>query len=262
MLLVGPDWRIHTVSANVGMLGDHRPADLISQPLAELVGSRAIHSLRNRLAWLSSDESEVHDFGVQWGHVTLDVRASREEETYLIEAELAVEPRLPDAIGMVRSMTDRLNGKDPSNLAEQAARQLCALTGFDRIALVDRNGGIVASAGRQMRPLGPQRPVEANELPRLIADRDAEAVPLVGDAANPLLSKAAFLAPSDSQLQSLNAEGAAASMTFPLRIDGEMTGMMHARHPSPRRCGAERRSIAHLFAERLAARMVRNGWKP
>lgn len=262
MLLVGPDWRIHTVSANVGMLGDHRPADLISQPLAELVGSRAIHSLRNRLAWLSSDESEVHDFGVQWGDVTLDVRAIREDETYLIEAELAVEPRLPDAIGMVRSMTDRLSGNNPSSLAEQAARQLCALTGFDRIGLVGRNGEIVASAGRQMRPLGPQKPLEANELPRLVADRDAEGVPLVGDDTNPLLAKAAFLAPGEGQRQSLEAEGAASSMSFPLRIDGQLVGMIHARHPSPRRCGAERRSIAHLFAERLAARMVRNGWKP
>jgi GAF domain-containing protein len=51
-------------------------------------------------------------------------------------------------------------------------------------------------------------------------------------------------------------------MTFPLRIDGAPVGAVHAMHPSPRRCGAERRSVAHLFAERVAARMARNGWKP
>ena len=83
------------------------------QPLADLIGSKAIHSLRNRLAWLSSDESEVQDFGVEWGQLTLDIRAVRQRETYLIEAELAVEPRLPDGIGMVRSMSDRLACREP-----------------------------------------------------------------------------------------------------------------------------------------------------
>ena len=60
------------------------------------------------MSWLSSDESEVQDFGVEWGDVMLDIRATRDEDHYLIEAELAVEPRLPDGIGMVRSMSDRL----------------------------------------------------------------------------------------------------------------------------------------------------------
>ena len=57
LLLVGRDWRVETVSANVGMLGDHRPASVIGQPLADLIGSKAFHTLRNRLSWLASDES-------------------------------------------------------------------------------------------------------------------------------------------------------------------------------------------------------------
>ena len=65
LLLIGPDWQVETVSANVAMLGDYRPASVVGQPLADVIGSKAIHSLRNRLAWLSSDESEVQDYGVQ-----------------------------------------------------------------------------------------------------------------------------------------------------------------------------------------------------
>ncbi len=103
LLLVGPDWRIQAISANAAMLGDHRASDLIDRPLADLIGSQAIHTLRNRMSWLSGDESEVHDFGVQWGEVALDIRASRDGDLYLIEAELAIEPRLADGIGMVRS---------------------------------------------------------------------------------------------------------------------------------------------------------------
>ena len=258
MLLVSPDWRIETVSANVAMLGDHKPASVIGQPLADLIGSKAIHSLRNRLAWLSSDESEVQDFGVEWGQLTLDIRAVRQRETYLIEAELAVEPRLPDGIGMVRSMSDRLACREPIELAAHAIRQLNALTGFKQLMLCDGHGAVIASN----QGLEPGATPEIVEMTRLVADRDAEQVPLVGDVNDGLFTRAAFLAPDEPQRERLAGHGIAASMTLPLQIDGEYVGAIHALHPSPRRCGAERRSVAHLFAERLVARMARQGWKP
>lgn len=258
LLLVGPDWQVEAASANVAMLGDIKPTSVIGQPLADLIGSKAIHGLRNRMSWLSSDESEVQDFGVQWGEVTLDVRATHGGDHYLIEAELAVEPRLPDGIGMVRSMSDRLSGDDPLALAEQAMRQLNALTGFDHLILLDRRGKALASAARGKMP-----PVESQdaELARIIADRDAEPVPLIGEARD-LVDRAAFFAPEEADRARLLALGAASAMILPLRIDGELVGAVHALHHAPRRCGAERRSVAHLFAERLAARMARMGWQP
>lgn len=258
LLLVGPDWQVETVSANVAMLGDYRPSAIVGQPLADLIGSKAIHALRNRVSWLASDESEVQDFGVQWGDLTLDVRATRDEDRYLVEAELAVEPRLPDGIGIVRSMTDRLSSDDPYDMAEQAMRQLHSLTGFDSLMLCDRKGGLIASG--DANAIG--EPIEAAAIPRLVADRDAEPVPLVGDELNALISRAAYLAPDGGDLDRLASNDIAATMALPLRIDGELVGTVHARHSSPRRCGAERRSVAHLFAERLAARMARHGWQP
>lgn len=258
LLLVGPDWRVETVSANVGMLGEFRPATVVGQPLADLIGSKAIHALRNRLSWLSSDESEVQDFGVEWGDVTLDIRATRHDESHLIEAELAVEPRLPDGIGMVRSMSDRLSGKEPSKLATQAVQQIAAISGFERIMLCDRKCGLIAankgSAAEWTRGAG--------EIARLIADRDAEPVPLVGDDQNSLIARTAHLAPESTQCDKLRDAGIMALMSLPLKIDGELVGAVHAGHGSPRRCGAERRSVIHLFAERLVARMARQGWQP
>lgn len=258
LLLVGPDWQVETVSANVAMLGDYRPATVVGQPLADLIGSKAIHSLRNRLSWLSSDESEVQDFGVQWGDITIDVRAVREDDSYLVEAELAVEPRLPDGIGMVRSMSDRLSGDDPLDLACQAMRQLAALTGFERVVLTDQRGAMIASnqssaASRQERLV---------EITHLIADRDAEPVPMVGDENCRLLARAAYRAPTTDECAELEQLGVAATLALPLRIDGKLVGAIQASHSSPRRIGAERRSVAHLFAERLVARMARRGWQP
>lgn len=257
LLLIGPDWQVETVSANVAMLGDYRPATVVGQPLADLIGSKAIHSLRNRLAWLSNDESEVQDFGVQWGDVTLDIRAFHGDNCYLVEAELAVEPRLPDGIGMVRSMSDRLSGDHPVDLAGQAMRQIAALTGFERIVLTDRTGTPIAINQNS----APAQSVHPNEIARLVADRDAEPVPLVGDEENSLLARAGYLAPDADERERLDSLSIAATMALPLRIDGELVGAVHAFHSTPRRVGAERRSVAHLFAERLVARMARRGWK-
>jgi light-regulated signal transduction histidine kinase (bacteriophytochrome) len=259
LLVVGPDWQVETASANVAMLGDGRPTAVVGEPLADLIGSKAIHTLRNRMSWLSSDESEVQDFGVEWGDVTLDVRAVRASGHYLIEAELAVEPRLPDGIGMVRSMSDRLSGDNPLRLAEQAMRQLSALTGFDQLMLVDRNGTVVASAERGKRA---SAGLPADKTVRITADRDAEPVPLLGSQVPDLVNRAAYVAPDDEQRERLAAIGVASTIALPLRIDGQLVGAVHALHHSPRRCGAERRSVAHLFAERLVARMARCGWQP
>lgn len=258
LLLIGPDWQVETVSANVAMLGDFRAASVIGQPLADLIGSKAIHSLRNRLAWLSSDESEVQDFGVQWGDITVDVRATREENSYLVEAELAVESRLPDGIGMVRSMSDRLSGTSPRDLAGQAMRQIAALTGFERLMLTDRRGEVIA-ANHDSAADGTLGMVS---LARLVADRDAEAVPLTGNEDSSLVARAAYRALEDEEAAALGKLDVAATMALPLRIDGALVGALHAHHSTPRRIGAERRSVAHLFAERLVARMARQGWKP
>ena len=258
LLLVGPDWRVETVSANIAMLGDFQSAKVVGQPLSDLIGSNAIHTLRNRVSWLASDESEVQDFGVQWGGLTLDIRATGAGQCYLIEAELAVEPRLADGIGMVRSMSDRLTSKDPHEMAKQAMRQLHALTGFDSLLICDRRGRFIAGSDGEQSGLSG----EAVSTARLVADRDAEPVPLVGAEHDSLVARALYLAPGDREVEALASKDITATMTLPLRIDGELVAAVHASHPSPRRCGAERRSVAQLFAERLVARMARHGWRP
>jgi len=257
LLVVGPDWQVETVSANVAMLGDVRPASVVGQPLADLIGSKAIHTLRNRLSWLSSYESEVQDYGVEWGDVMLDIRATHDENCYLIEAELAVEPRLPDGIGMVRSMSDRLTGSQPVELASQAMRLLHSLIGFDRVLICDDRGEVIATNQKSST----ERACKTVKIARHIADRDADQVPLVGDVEHPLLSKATYLAPALDEVDHFAKLGVASTMSLPLRIDGDLVGSLHAFNSVPKRIGAERRSVAHLFAERLVARMARRGWR-
>jgi len=265
LLLVGPDWRVETISANAGQLGRGTPGTLLGRPLLQLIGSDAIHALRNRMSWLSGDDGVVHDFGVRWhgSDSAFDIQARREGDVFLIEAEPSVEARLPDGIGMAQSMMDRITGDDLRGIAEQGMRQLCALTGYNRLMLCGRDGAIIASAQRNgLAPLGEPSWPDVPELPSIVADRDAERVELIGDQASELLERSTFLAPSENEVSRLTALGVAATMTLPVRIDGELVGAVHAHHASPRRSGAERRAVATLFAERLAARMVRCGWTP
>jgi len=265
LLLVGPDWRVEAVSANAGQLGRGIPETLLGRPLAQLIGSDAIHALRNRMAWLSGDDGVVHDYGVRWqgSGAALDIQARREGDDFMIEAEPSVEARLPDGIGMSQSLMDRITADNFRDIAEHGMRQLCALTGYNRLIFCGRDEVIVAGGHRNSlallsEPSWPGLP----ELPQIVADRDAEAVPLIGGVESDLPNRSTFLAPGQQDIGRLGKLGIAATMSLPVRIDDKLVGVVHAHHATPRRCGAERRSVATLFAERLAARMARHGWTP
>lgn len=265
LLLVGPDWRVETISANAGRLGRGHPETLLGSPLAQLIGSDAIHALRNRMSWLSGDDGVVHDFGVRWhgSDAVYDIQARREGDDFLVEAEQSIEPRLPDGIGMAQSLMDRITADNFHGIAEQGMRQLCALTGYNRLILCGRDGTIVAGGNRNgLAPLSDPSWVGMPELPGVVADRDAEPVQLIGGIESRLLGRSTFLAPDEHEVGRLDELGIAATMSLPIRIDGELVGAVHAHHSSPRRSGAERRAVATLFAERLAARMARRGWTP
>ena len=264
LLLVGPDWCVEAVSANAGQLGKGEPGDLLGQPLTVLLDSQEIHDLRNHMAWLGGDNSRVQDFGLSWGagKGPYDVQASRDCDSFLIEAELSAERRLHDPIGMARSLMDRVDGTSFSEIAAQGLRQLRALTGFDRLLMSDRSGSLIATSERaNLPPAAVDNWTGQSGFPSVIADSHAEPVPIIGEIGFSALQHAAFLAPEADVRENLGAMGIRAAMTLPLLIDGELAGSIHAHHCEKRRCSAERRAVAHLFAERLAARMARHGWK-
>ena len=265
LLLVGPDWCIEAVSENCAQLGKGEPKGLLGQPLTMLLDSQEIHELRNRMAWLGGDNSRVQDFGLSWGggSRTYDVQASRDADSFLIEAETSAERRLHDPIGMARSLMDRVDGDDFSEIAAQGLRQLRALTGFERVLLYDCGGSVVATSERDNAPATDQIGADRHSsFPAIIADCDAAPVNLIGKIGESALQHAAFLAPDEQTREGLATNGVRAAMTLPLMIDGDWVGTLHAHHSEPRRCGAERRTVAGLFADRLAARMARHGWTP
>lgn len=265
LLLVGPDWRVATVSQNAAQMGLGEAEGWLGQPIADVLGDDAVHEVRNRMTWLFSDRALAQDFGLRLGpdQAAYDVQVRLHGDYYLIEAEPAAESRLPDPVGMARSMMDRIDGTDFQKIADNGLRQARALTGFHRVVLCDRAGAVLASsaAGAAAAPDCASLP-GADAFPRVIADRDAECSPLVGHKVEETARLSTFVEPDEGERTLLAAIGVAATMSLPLRIDGEHVGTFHAHHRSPKRCGAERRAVTGLLAERLAARMTRHGWKP
>lgn len=265
LLLVGPDWRVATVSANAGMLGWGEAETWLGQPIVDLLGDDAVHEVRNRMTWLHGERALAQDYGLRLGpdDKPYDIQVRMLGDHYLIEAEPAVEARLPDPVGMARSMMDRVSGSDFREIADIGLRQLGALIGFNRVVLCDRDGTVMASnAAGTVPPLDCESLPSALDFPRVIADRDAECAPLLGHEVEKTARHSTFVAPGEDEKGQLANLGITAAMSLPLRIDGEHVGTIHAHHRSPKRCGAERRAVAGLLAERLAARMTRHGWKP
>ena len=262
LLMVGPDWRIEAISANAERLAKGSGEALLGQPLTELLDGQEVHALRNHMSRLSREGSHVQDYALCWGgEWVLDVRASRIGERYLIEAETAAEPRLHDPIGMVRALMDRIEDADWPAIADQGLRQLRALTGFDRLAL-RRDEAIVASCARSALAPDPAPLAAGSGHSRVIEDAAAEPIALLGEIPPAIAGQAQFLAPSANEASALGTANAVAAMSLPLAIDGVTVAQLEALHPRPRRCGAERRAVACLFAEQLVARMQRRGWQP
>lgn len=265
LLLVGPGWRVETVSANAGMLGLGEPEDWLGRPIVDVLGEDAVHEVRNRMTWLNSDRAMAQDYGLRLGpgDAAYDLQVRMIGDHFLIEAEPVAEKRLPDPIGMARSMLDRIGGGDFLEIATSGLRQLRALTGYNRLTLCRRDGIPMASSAAGTVPTLDEGPLpDSRDFPRVIADFAAAGAPLLGHAVEETARQSTFAAPDAEETERLTGLGIAAALSLPLRIDGENVGTIHAHHRSPKRCAAERRAVAGLLADRIAGRMARHGWQP
>ena len=234
LLLVGPDWRVETISANAGHAGRVESLQRSSAGRwRDLIGSKAIHALRNRMAWLAATRARSTTTACDGGDVRSTSGATATATIILIEAELSVEPRLPDGIGMAQSMMDRMTGNDSATLPSKAMRQLCALTGYNRLMLCGRDGTIVASGQPHGFPLIEPSWPEAASSPHHRRPRcRAGAV----DRRRCQRSARALRIPCPRRTAKSRRLADWASprpCRLPVRIDGELVGAVHAHHAIP-----------------------------
>lgn len=277
LIALSSDWMIARASANVGEFLGEDSESLLGRPLSEIFPAETIHALRNRVAMLRGPDAVERLFGCQirgdGEHFDLAIHLSGGQ--IVIEAEPGSR-ETGDATGTVRSMMARLDQvADIPDFLNEGARQVRALTGYDRVMVYrfdgDGSGEVVAEACRRgigsflgLHYPATDIPAQARELYkrnllRIITDVNAEPVPIVpalDENGRPLdLSLSVLRSVSPIHIEYLRNMGVGASMSISIVVEGRLWGLFACHHYSPRVIPFERRSVAELFAQMFAMRL-------
>ncbi|MEO8618419.1 MAG: HWE histidine kinase domain-containing protein, partial [Sphingomicrobium sp.] len=278
LIAVSTDWYVQRVSANISQFFDATPDQLIGTPMTGLFTGDAIHALRNRLALLRGQDAieRLFRFTLTEGGQPFDVAMQMNDSQVVIELEPSTEHTYGDATGTVRGMVGRLDGaSDLTTFFNEGARQIRALTGFDRVMVyrfdTDGSGEVVAETAKNgigsflgLHYPASDIPRQARELYkrnllRVITDIDAEPVaivPALDENKQPLdMSLSVLRSVSPIHVEYLRNMGVRASMSISIIVEGELWGLFACHHYSPRCPSFERRSVAELFAQMFAMRI-------
>ena len=258
MVVLGQDWRVAHVSANIGdHFADCAPF-MIGQPLAEFFGADAVHALRNKLALMRSPESTARLFSVAFAAVPkpFDVSMHFHDGRIILEAMPAARTEAADPAGTVRQMAEQLDGCETvTDLLQRGSHALRALTGFDSVTLFrfDRDGRAarIAEDARVSAATAVRCPPPET---RILADAARPASPLQPAAPRALLARALLRAWTDDEPRAAGPRDAAASLTVPLVSAGMPWGVAVCLNRAARHPTLDRIAAAELFGDLLAMR--------
>jgi light-regulated signal transduction histidine kinase (bacteriophytochrome)/CheY-like chemotaxis protein len=277
LLVLSSDWFVQRASANVDQYLGQPVEDLIGKRLADVLPARAIHDLRNRVSMLRGTDAVERLFGCRLLDETkpFSIGLHLSGGQIVLEAEPETEEH-GDVTGTVRSMITRLDQtRDLPAFFTEGARQVRALTGFDRVMVyrfaTDGSGEVVAEMCKPgigtfkgLRYPASDIPAQARELYkrnllRVITDVNAVPVPIVPERdenGQPLdLSLSLLRSVSRIHIEYLKNMGVGASMSISILVDGKLWGLFACHHYSPRCPSFERRSVCELFAQMFAMRL-------
>jgi light-regulated signal transduction histidine kinase (bacteriophytochrome)/CheY-like chemotaxis protein len=267
------DFSIALASENApAFLGVAELSDLLQQPLGAIFADGAVQAIRSRVDHLSGPDAVERAFGVELtpGGRPFDLAIHFSGAYLIVEAEPSViEPGVHSG-ELVRLMLGRIRKtKGLTDLAQEAARQLKVLTGFDRVMVYrfhpDGSGEViaeVASAGLESF-LGLHYP--ASDIPkqartlyqrnwlRIIADVDDAPARLQSTATHNAelldLSMSVLRSVSPIHLEYLRNMGVRASMSVSILREGRLWGLFACHHYAPHHVSFERRTASELFGQ-------------
>ncbi len=271
LLAFTADWMVSRASANVGAFIGREPAALLGKPIAGIFAEEAIHTIRNRMAMLRGADAVERLFAVELiaGGGRFDLAVHFAGDIVILEAEPATGDDI-EAATLVRSMVTRLGQTEGlTAFYREGARQVRALTGFDRVMVYrfdhDGAGEVIAEA---VRPgvdsfLGLNYP--ASDIPaqaralylrnifRVIADVRSETVavlPTLDPRGKPLdMSLAVMRAVSPIHIEFLRNMGVEASLSISITVEGKLWGLFACHNNAPRLPGVAHRGAAELFGQ-------------
>ncbi len=277
LLALSTDWLIRRASANIHEFFDAEAGDLLGTSAIALFGEHAVHTLRNRLAMLRGADAVERMFGVTIANGRrLDFALHMIGDLIIIEGEHSGDEMTGDVGSAIRAMMGRLDEtSDAASFYREGARQVRALTGFDRVMVYrfdrDGSGVVVAEAARagigsflDMRYPASDIPQQARKLYlrtpfRIIADVDGAPVPIVprrDETGAPIdLSLSVLRSVSPIHIEYLRNMGVGASLSISIIVEGQLWGLFACHHYGPRRPSFERRSVAELFGQMFALKL-------
>ncbi|SER05692.1 HWE histidine kinase domain-containing protein [Sphingobium sp. YR768] len=271
LIALTADWLVSRVSANSAQFIGLSPQEMLGKPVSGVLSAEAIHSLRNRITLLRGPDSVERLFSIPLidGGQPFDVAVHFSGQLVVIEAEPAAHDEM-EASSTVRSMVARLAQADSMTaFLRDGARQVRALTGFDRVMVYrfadGGDGEVVAEA---LKPgidsfFGLHYP--ASDIPaqaralylrnifRVIADIGADAVPVVPqlDPTGAALDMSLCItrAVSPIHIEYLRNMGVGASLSISIIVEGKLWGLFACHHYAPRLPTFAQRSAAELFGQ-------------
>jgi light-regulated signal transduction histidine kinase (bacteriophytochrome) len=151
----GADWSVTRVSANVSRWLGREVADLLGLPIHEVFTEHAVHAIRGHLQSAIMADAVARAFGVALtdSGPPFDVAVHISGDSVVIECEPSIDEPALNAGAVVRGMIARLQQTgDRRAFFRIAAREMRALTGFDRVMIYrfdpDGSGEVIAEAAR------------------------------------------------------------------------------------------------------------------
>jgi light-regulated signal transduction histidine kinase (bacteriophytochrome) len=258
LVVLGQDWRVRHVSANIAdHFADCGPR-MIGQPLAEFFGASAVHSLRNQLALMRGPEGYARLFSLFFASVPkpFDVAMHFKDGQIVLEAFHSAHVEAGDPAGTVRQLAAQLDGCETvTDLLQRAFHILRAMLGFDSVTIfrldADGRGARVAEDSRGNLTTAVHCPPP--EI-RILADAAGSAVAVEPDADRALLERALLRAWTDGEPCAANPRDAASSICVPLVSAGIPWGVAVCLNRTARRPTLDRIAAAELFGDLLAMR--------
>ena len=267
------DFTVCMASENVADYLGRDCADIFQRPVAEVLSKAAVDAIRARVDYLSGPDASERIFGVplQDGGKPFDIAIHFSGAYLIIEAEPSVIEQDTNSGEMVRLMVSRIRKtKGVTELAQEAARQLKVLNGFDRVMVYrfhpDGSGEVIAEVARFRTGAVPRTALPglrhsgagAHALhPQLAAHhcryrRQAGAARL---RPRPTARRCLIFRPArcDRYRRSTSnicrTWASAASMSVSILRDGKLWGLFACHHYSPQHISFERRTAAELFGQ-------------
>ena len=257
LLELSLDWIVLRASENIHRLLGESHVTLIDEPFGRFVHAQALHDLRNLFSRLSGTTGIARAYGVRLTDDPdlVDIAFQLSDGRVLFEA-VPSSGSFGECFGSVGGLISGLEQSSGQALLDGGVRRMRALTGYDRVilSLGDRRSESTRGAVGNSGSVG-------EDLPTLLADAEAQSIPIFPRDCEETSAGAALLrAPDAEALRLLRDAGLRASLRVPFSANG-VSGEFRCESRSPRDPSLELHAAAELFAQLFALRLENDSLK-